>query len=667
MQPHSAKPQTLRHFGHRMDRHEQAKWGMHECLVNASRAFAHSLTPLLVSSPSSHALTPPSPQDVAICMCRWIPRVDGSIAHRLGNRATVPSRLVTAPSYLLQQRLLATSRSLTSTTTTSTTLTTVTTAVPTCAPAITPDVPTVTAAATLTLTPSPSPPFTTCHLFMHPPHLIKEKEMEDTVAPPAVSLQLTADTDAIPLANKRVRLDTATIASPISLTVDCACGSISVDASLVGLPTASTGLPFLGGISDDSKLTQRYLQIDGVTNVMLQAHCVEFKLPCSGKKATLTTRLKEFSHNRNVWDSLLLAAHRSHKGPRTDARCHKGKQSMQRHEVLLDPARLSGTHAPLPTEQSKDTRTPEQRQALLDWMSASSAARFVATHSYELPAEHFWAQDTPITLSAGAPLQPNSDSLHMQLHNTKSQLQAVLLWLDELASADADILIDEPTPCAPPPPLPPSSSSTSSLIPSSPISAVALTPTSSLAMAVTTLMLTHSLMLDNGVVIDIVERDMPDPPAVSYAADIARLNGKWDDTPCTGLAPHLWSLKVTSSLLYTGPMSTSTGRAHSGRALRPSGLSGRSIVVQRYRTTTVAKFWAEFSLKNGKHMTFTAITIRLRELRKAEDEEVSKRARDEYSADFNSTFVYGKDSKRILMTDHSAIAKHYHHIMSNST
>ncbi|THH08333.1 hypothetical protein EW146_g9030 [Bondarzewia mesenterica] len=296
--------------------------------------------------------------------------------------------------------------------------------------------------------------------------------------------------------------------------------------------------------------------------------------------------------------SLLLAAHRSHKGPHTDAQRYKGKQLMQHHEVLLDP---------------------------------SNGRPFL-----------IGLQDTPITLSAGAPLQLNSDSLHMQLHNMKSQLQAMLLRLDELASADADTPIDEPTPCAPLPPLPPLSSSTSLLILSSPVSAVALTPTSSLAMAVATLMLTRSLMLGNGIVIDIVERDVPDLPAVSYTADIARLNGKWDDTTShwAGTSPLVIKGHVIPIIYWPNVYKHWKGTQWKG--IKAKWFEWK-IVVQCYRMTTVAKFWAEFSLKNSKHMTFTAITIHLRELRKAEDEEVSKRVRDEYGADFNSTFVYVKD------------------------
>lgn len=69
--------------------------------------------------------------------------------------------------------------------------------------------------------------------------------------------------------------------------------------------------------------------------------------------------------------SLLPGARRPHKGLRAGAKRSKPKQSVQRREQLLDRGTSSMgaiVHA-LPTERSRDMRTPEEIAALVPWVS----------------------------------------------------------------------------------------------------------------------------------------------------------------------------------------------------------------------------------------------------------------------------------------------------------
>jgi hypothetical protein len=77
-------------------------------------------------------------------------------------------------------------------------------------------------------------------------------------------------------------------------------------------------------------------------------------------------------------------------------------------------------------------------------------------------------------------------------------------------------------------------------------------------------------------------------------------------------------------------------------------------VVGRYRQSTVEDFWAEFS-EDGKKLCFTAIVSRLREQRKAHDEEITAQAAREYGP---ITYRQG-GQHAVAMSKPYAIAKAY--------
>jgi hypothetical protein len=136
-------------------------------------------------------------------------------------------------------------------------------------------------------------------------------------------------------------------------------------------------------------------------------------------------------------------------------------------------------------------------------------------------------------------------------------------------------------------------------------------------------------MLGNGTMLQFALDHVPDPPAVSFANDLPRLNGMWDYK-----LPH-WS--GTSSLVVNGhpvpvvhwPELYKYGRKDQWKGMKARWFEWKvtflyflsvsflvptllfQVVVERYREGTPEEFWRTFSNDNGTRMTFTTITNRL--------------------------------------------------------
>lgn len=81
--------------------------------------------------------------------------------------------------------------------------------------------------------------------------------------------------------------------------------------------------------------------------------------------------------------------------------------------------------------------------------------------------------------------------------------------------------------------------------------------------------------------------------------------------------------------------------------------------MDRYVRSTPANFWDEFT-EDGKCMSFTAISDRLRNLREEEDEKDANKAKEEYSEEsFAQSFGYRKGGKTYTMQKNKDIAKRY--------
>jgi hypothetical protein len=100
-------------------------------------------------------------------------------------------------------------------------------------------------------------------------------------------------------------------------------------------------------------------------------------------------------------------------------------------------------------------------------------------------------------------------------------------------------------------------------------------------------------------------------------------------------------------------------------SIYPSPVFVCKVVVERWRQASPTDFWAEFSTADGKHLTFAAITERLRAARKEDDKRVCENAKAEYGASFTETFSYRKGGVTKVMTDPAVIAKHWRALQNN--
>jgi len=194
----------------------------------------------------------------------------------------------------------------------------------------------------------------------------------------------------------------------------------------------------------------------------------------------------------------------------------------------------------------------------------------------------------------------------------------------------------------------------------------------------------RSITLGSGVQVHFTVRDIPDPPAASFAHDIPRLNGMWDDTSehwihwsVLVMAGHPIPLvywpqvyrygktdqwKGTKSKWYEWKVTSSLFTVN--RVLK--WLTVLQVMVERWRTGTPDQFWSEFSHDDGHHMHYTPISAVLRRQRRIADEAMAAHARAEYGESFPQHFTYRRGNEVHVMTKPSAIAKHYRSLHSVS-
>jgi hypothetical protein len=176
------------------------------------------------------------------------------------------------------------------------------------------------------------------------------------------------------------------------------------------------------------------------------------------------------------------------------------------------------------------------------------------------------------------------------------------------------------------------------------------------------------------VVLEFTEEDIPIPPAVSFAENLALLNQMWDDAP-----PH-W--QRNSVLIIRGvpvPIvywKTIYSRLHGEwKGLKSNWSLWKvssspfvifapdsyrfQMIVTRWRLSTEANFWKEFSDDNGNRMTYTGVVKTLKANRVKQDEEIAACAKKEYGTQFSEIFVYRKNGALHVKTKPSEIAKQY--------
>ncbi|KAF9490188.1 hypothetical protein BDN71DRAFT_1434846 [Pleurotus eryngii] len=198
-----------------------------------------------------------------------------------------------------------------------------------------------------------------------------------------------------------------------SIKMDADGSEMDVDAPEGPIPTgqavpmvskpSDSMLPFPGKPTPDGEFTMVYLDINQ-RNAVLQKWCAGFGLPKSGNKAQMVTRLRAFSGDSSRWDSLRVGATKAHRNPSGITKAHsKPKQStLHRNRLFEEAGSSSRLLSVLPTDDTFDNRTMEEKNGILAW-----AARFKAKNPYH-PPDHPLRQVTRVGHGASAPAAPSS-------------------------------------------------------------------------------------------------------------------------------------------------------------------------------------------------------------------------------------------------------------------
>ncbi|EIW86051.1 hypothetical protein CONPUDRAFT_114144, partial [Coniophora puteana RWD-64-598 SS2] len=165
------------------------------------------------------------------------------------------------------------------------------------------------------------------------------------------------------------------------------------------------------------------------------------------------------------------------------------------------------------------------------------------------------------------------------------------------------------------------------------------------------------VQMDNGVVVQFSEQDVSDPPAVSFAHDLPRLNAMWDHT-----VPH-WQ-GVSELTIQRQPIPIKYWRdVYVGRDWKRNQWRGswdsrlERVLVEHWRAVGPDKFWHEFS-REGHRMPYTVIVKALQARRRAQNSMDVQHAREEFP-DFEQQFGYRKGSQSHVMITEAAVARHY--------
>ncbi|KAG5633956.1 hypothetical protein H0H81_004196 [Sphagnurus paluster] len=449
---------------------------------------------------------------------------------------------------------------------------------------------------------------------------------------------------------------------------------IEMDAGTTdGNKAAPTVFPF-PATTDGSRIG--YRSFEGVLKPTLQGWCQEFGLIKSGKVDDLKSRLLEFSQlGPEGWAEWRKpGARRSHRGLQPGARKAPVKQSLKRRLDIFAGG-FSDAPEPQPTPVA-DHRSKDERDDLVPW-----ARRITAQFPYEpRDLRRKALQVTVPTATSGTVPGPD---LHYkqeisQLTTSVSHLSKALVDVTANFSSSRDLQKEISDVVLPPLHLGQVITDTTvslhTQVPAAPAvfpftfrcdnRSISPAPISQLLPTSTALVLKskdmadtlscRTLRLGNGTLISFTERDVPDPPAVSFATNIPQLNRMWDDT-----SPH-WDHR--SHLNIDGQPIALVYWPELYKYWKIGQWQDSDIpknVVERWREGTPAEFWEAFRDTNGKNLSWTAINATLVAQQKARDAELARQAWEEYGISFDSLFQYRKGSNYTVMTKDSTIAQRY--------
>ncbi|KAH8985967.1 hypothetical protein EDB86DRAFT_2832882 [Lactarius hatsudake] len=318
-------------------------------------------------------------------------------------------------------------------------------------------------------------------------------------------------------------------------------------------------LPFLGNVVNGAHEVA-HVDLTNLSHVGLWELCDAFHLMKTSNKTMLTDQLKDFSADRQGWDSLLAGARKKHCGPRDSGvtKSTKGlgkkvsmkKQSMLCCELLFSTATAasmgSTTQPCLPTERLKDMRTDKERVVVL-------ANNFMVCNPYKLleaenessPPDVGRDWDSAVCVHSNISNTPSSPSpkgpqtaLELELQQVQAQLATLMV---AIASGNSGgVALSPITVVSAPMPAPAhrGPGSMDSAMTTTDTAAMTATmtngpspPTSSHQQPVSVLQgPLDYLKLGNGRSLCFSKQSVPDPPLISFARDLPRLMRMWDDS-----------------------------------------------------------------------------------------------------------------------------------------
>jgi hypothetical protein len=167
----------------------------------------------------------------------------------------------------------------------------------------------------------------------------------------------------------------------------------------------------------------------------------------------------------------------------------------------------------------------------------------------------------------------------------------------------------------------------------------------------------HAISLSHGRILTFKYSQIPDPPSISFVADIPRLNCIWDDEKPSFDAEEcskISAINGTPVALRYWPDLYRNKKDLRWKGIKSSWVEWK-YMVERYRSSSPEAFWAEFSNDHGQHLPWKTISQRLRDQRAVRDQELVDRAKAEYGERFSQVF----SNRSKLMVDNSAIAHRY--------
>ncbi|KAJ8688716.1 hypothetical protein PTI98_013475 [Pleurotus ostreatus] len=415
--------------------------------------------------------------------------------------------------------------------------------------------------------------------------------------------------------------------------VDAPDGPIPTGQVVPTVPEPSDSmLPFLGKPTPDGEFTTVYLDVNQ-RNAVLQQWCAGFGLPKSGNKAEMVARLRAFSGDSSRWDSLRVGATKAHRNPSgiTKARSKPKQSTLRRNRLFEEAGSSSRLLSVLPTDDAFDNRTMEEKNSILAW-----AERFKAKNPYH-PPDHPLRQVTRVGHSASAPSLPSSSGaiVHEDIQHIKDSLALVTSRLNLLPSSS-----------------PSSSPTTHSSSPSTPLPVL---PTASGTPA---LLKSFTLTLGNGSHLSFTVLDVPEPPFLSFAKDLESLPPIWSD-----MSP-LWEPSKAPFSIHGHPIALVHWRElYHCKPQQWNGLKKRwherKMIAEHWLGTTPTLFWAEFTNPKGERLSYTAILSELQRRSKERNTQAAEAAHARYGSNFSDQFTYEKHGKTHVLSQPSAIAKHF--------